>query len=215
MLILKVLVGSQAHGLADEDSDHDFRGVYVNRTSDILRLGPAPKDASWIEKAEGADDTAWELRKFLDLSLQCNPTLLECYFAPVVDANAWGLELRSLFPCVWSAERVRAAFVGYAINQRKKMLDDKDGKARKYAAACIRAVIQAENLLRSGVLPVSMLSHPLCPLLRKIRRSTFSPGEVVDIFESMRDQIDAISCEHIPDVEPINDFLLRVRKGYW
>ena len=45
--ILKVLVGSRAHGLADEDSDYDYRGVYVNATTDILSIGHKYKGNHW------------------------------------------------------------------------------------------------------------------------------------------------------------------------
>jgi len=38
-IILKVLVGSRAHGLANKDSDYDYRAVYVLPTSKILSLG--------------------------------------------------------------------------------------------------------------------------------------------------------------------------------
>ncbi|MBA3754046.1 MAG: nucleotidyltransferase domain-containing protein [Nitrospira sp.] len=47
--ILKVLVGSHAHGLAGPESDQDFRSVY-------MRI-----------KEEAADETAWEIDHFLQL----------------------------------------------------------------------------------------------------------------------------------------------------
>mgnify|MGYP001501964861 CR=1 FL=1 len=37
--ILKVLVGSRAHGLSTETSDYDYRGVFVQPTETILSLG--------------------------------------------------------------------------------------------------------------------------------------------------------------------------------
>ena len=37
--ILKVLVGSQAHGLAGPESDKDFRSVFVMPTTDMFRVG--------------------------------------------------------------------------------------------------------------------------------------------------------------------------------
>lgn len=44
--VLKVLVGSRAHGLHNQDSDFDYRGVYVAPTSD----NRCPKKVSNIEK---------------------------------------------------------------------------------------------------------------------------------------------------------------------
>ena len=37
--ILRVLVGSQAHGLATAESDQDFRRVYVMPTENMFHLG--------------------------------------------------------------------------------------------------------------------------------------------------------------------------------
>lgn len=37
--ILKVLVGSHAHGLAGPDSDRDFRSIFVMPTVELFRLG--------------------------------------------------------------------------------------------------------------------------------------------------------------------------------
>ena len=42
--ILRVLVGSRAHGLAQPDSDYDYRSVIRYETRDLLALGPKPKE---------------------------------------------------------------------------------------------------------------------------------------------------------------------------
>ncbi|KKK77684.1 hypothetical protein LCGC14_2851130, partial [marine sediment metagenome] len=58
MQILKVLVGSHAHGLATPESDRDYRGVFVTPTSDLLRIGVGkPKGHHWAEGGT-EDDTA-------------------------------------------------------------------------------------------------------------------------------------------------------------
>jgi predicted nucleotidyltransferase len=55
--ILKCLVGSRAHGLHNEDSDYDYRAVYVNATTEILRIGHTYKGNHWVE-GEKEDQTA-------------------------------------------------------------------------------------------------------------------------------------------------------------
>ncbi len=57
--ILKVVVGSQAHGLATPESDFDYRGVFVVPTAEILSLNGTTKTTNWIEGKD--DDTSWEL----------------------------------------------------------------------------------------------------------------------------------------------------------
>ena len=53
--ILKVLVGSRAHGLARPDSDYDYRGVYVTPTRELFSLRHKLKDKTWVEGAREAD----------------------------------------------------------------------------------------------------------------------------------------------------------------
>src|SRR5919201_3488613 len=98
-LILKVLVGSQAHGLSGPESDADHRGVYVMPTVEMFRLTFKYQGVRWME-AEGKhvpgarDETLWEVGHFLALGIQCHPLILETLLGPVVVEDAWGVELR-------------------------------------------------------------------------------------------------------------------------
>lgn len=235
--ILTVLVGSRAHGLADEASDYDYRSVFVHRTSELLKIrtrtSPQLKDASWEEKVALSDEplaradvftkdeTAWELGKFLGLSVHCNPTILECFAAPTAVATKDGILLQDLFGHVWHPTRVRDAFLGYACNQRKKFLDgfSPEGKRErgKYAAALVRAVVQAEWLLRRETLLVNLMLHPEIDFLRRIRRGEFGVGEVVEFFEKWKALVEEAheKCRHAPDIDKVNEFLLRVRRENW
>src|ERR1035437_2558917 len=113
--ILKVIVGSQAHGLATDESDWDYRGVFVVPTVEILKIGGNIKNTNWIEG--DVDSTRWEIGHFLNMAVHCNPTVLETFLAPKVDINAanwtdenvidWGEELRKLFPYVWNSNDVK------------------------------------------------------------------------------------------------------------
>ncbi len=121
--ILKVLVGSQAHGLAGPESDADYRSVFVVPTAEMFRVGYRYQGARMIKSV--ADESAWEIGLFLSLAAECQPLILETFLAPVVTMDHWGEELRSLFPSVWSPQRAYESFVGYALNQRKKFLEKK------------------------------------------------------------------------------------------
>lgn len=226
MSILTVLVGSRAHGLAREDSDYDYRGVFVARTRDLLRLVPDARATRWVEadKAAGekADDTAWELGHFLRLAAHCNPTILEVFAAPIAEGFPLaddGPTLRRLFPYVWNPRAVRDAFVGYGLNQRKKFLDDKDKRAAKYACAYLRVLWQGYHLLSSDVLRVNVREHDVltAAILHKWRDGDFTPGEVVDTCESWRENVEraAAECRHEPDLARVDEFLLDVRRRYW
>lgn len=220
MEILKVLVGSRAHGLAMEESDTDYRGVYVTPTSELLTLGTGGyKGTSWTE-GDTEDNTAYELAHFLHLATKSNPSILEVFAAPVVEAAEAGTVLRNLFPHVWSSHGVLKAFIGYSLNQRKKMLDDKyEFRQRrwKYAAAYIRTLIQGIGLLRTGRLDVRVpIQH--IEMITKIRDGKRSVGQIIDLadrFTTVIYQEYENNPRHDTNLDPINEFLLRVRKAAW
>ena len=54
--ILKVIVGSQAYGLANKDSDIDYRGVFYVPTEVVVGLDGHTRNTSWVEG--DIDDTS-------------------------------------------------------------------------------------------------------------------------------------------------------------
>lgn len=214
--ILKTLVGSRAHGLATEESDYDYRGVFVVRTSEILKIGGNTKTTSWIEGKE--DNTSWEIAHFLNMAVHCNPTILEVFLAPVIFENEFGKELRLLFPYVWNSHDVVNAFVGYGLNQRKKFLEDKDKRANKYAVAYLRTLYQAVALLKVGVFPVDMASTEIGSTLKRWKSGEFTFGEVIQTCKEWEEVVkETYEKETLKEsnLEKVNEFLLKVRQFYF
>ena len=143
--ILKVLVGSHAHGLAAPLSDRDYRRVYVMPTANMFRLSYKLPGTRCIQGTD--DETAWELGPFLSLADRCHPLVLETFLAPTICLDSWGEELRSLFPAVWSPQRAYDSFLGYALNQRTKFLEKKEGRPAKYASTYLRILHNLCELL--------------------------------------------------------------------
>lgn len=228
--ILKVLVGSQAHGLANKDSDFDYRAVFVVPTSELLSLGAKPKTTSWLEGKE--DNTSWELAHFLNMAYHCNPTILECFLAPLICSHSktiaddtcqahhpLAFELRALFPHVWNSVDVSNAFVGYGLNQRKKFLDDKEGRGPKFAVAYLRTLYQAYELLTTGTFTVRIGDlEVIGELLKDWKAGKYDVGEVVGLCYDWEQKVKKAFKDN-PDKqtnrEPINEFLLKVRKENW
>lgn len=221
--ILKVIVGSQAHGLANENSDFDYRGVFVVPTQEILKIGGENiKHTSWIEGKE--DDTSWEIGKFLMMATKCNPTVLETFLAPVVPHregeihSPYEFELRELFPHVWNSEYVYHAFLGYGINQRKKFFDNKDKRAPKYAAAYLRVLYNACELLETGTFSVSLVGSPIYDDVKRFKAGDFTHGEVIEACWQMETRLNKAfkaNSNKQTNLEPVNEFLLKVRKEFW
>lgn len=224
--ILKVLVGSHAHGLAGPESDYDYRAVFVQPTSEILtaRLNNQKAlDAQWIEG--DVDNTAYEIGHFLALAIRSNPTILETFVAPRVNPpypinypKQSGDQLVALFPYVWDSTAAWNAFKGYGYNQRKKFLDDKDKRANKYAVAWLRTLILAEELLTEGTMTLNVSGHPEFTTLRNWKDGNWHLGEVMDKTNEWIERVDR-AYEKAPkrtsDIGVINDYLLSVRKAFW
>lgn len=229
--ILKVKVGSQAHGLANPKSDTDYRGVFVIPTKEILSLGNKTHSTSWLEG--GDDDTSWEIGHFLNLAIHCNPTILETFLSPVVwndnpvidkaYYDSYGQELRSLFPHVWNSKDVMNAFVGYGLNQRKKFFDDKDSRASKYAVAYLRTLYQGWELLTTGTFTIRVADTEIGNTLKRWKAMNSIEihqvaGEVIELCLAWEKKVRE-AYEQNPNKqtnrEPVNEFLLKVRKEFW
>ena len=229
--ILKCIVGSQAHELAGPDSDFDYRGVFIVPTSEILKLGGSVKHTSWIEGKE--DDTSWEIGHFLNLAAHCNPTILEVFLAPTMkesfvknpsqeiiklNITPEGEELRELFPKVWNSQGVRDAFIGYGLNQRKKFLEEKDGRPAKFAVAYLRTLYQAYHLLTTGTFPISMKGTEIYETLKEWKTGKYEIGDVIQKCHGWQKLVE-LAFEKNPDkqtdVDAVNRFLLKIRKENW
>lgn len=228
--ILKVIVGSRAHGLATDESDWDYRGVFAVPTRELLSIGGQKvKNTQWIEGQN--DDTGWELGHFLDLATHCNPTILETFLAPMVSSSncpeegyigtnneKYAQELRDLFPYIWNSKGVFDAFQGYSKNQQKKFLDRKDSRPHKYASAYLRVLYQGVQLLKTGSFPVDFRETRIYDTLRHWKNKDYSLGEVMEVTASWEEQM-LEAYEDNPNketnLEPVNEFLLKLRQNLW
>jgi len=213
-IILKVLVGSQAHGLAGPESDADYRSVFVIRTEEMFRIG-FKQQGTRMEKGQ-ADETSWEIGLFLSLATEGHPLILETFLAPVITVDKWGTELRSLLPAVWTPRIAHTAFVVYALNQRKKFLEKKDARPAKYAAAYLRVLYNLCELLQTGTFTIRIGETPIGPTIARIKDGTIRTGEVIDLGEEwiLEASRCVANCRHLPDLDRVNEFLVRLRKAF-
>lgn len=220
--ILKVVVGSQAHGLETPESDYDYRGVFVVPTVEFFRL-PLQKitNTSWLEGKD--DDTSWEIGHFLSLATHCNPTILECLLAKQYPARitrdyTLGDELQDLFTDIWNSEDVYRAFSGYSKNQQKKFLDKKDSRPHKYASAYLRVLYQGTQLLETGTFPVNFRETPIYNTLVEWKNKRYNIGEVMNETTEWEKKFLA-AYEKNPNKKTnfdcVNEFLLHVREKFW
>ena len=230
--ILRVLCGSRAYGLHDEDSDYDYHGVYVVPTHKILSIGYNLKETSWIE-GQDQDNTAWEVGHFLKMAIQCNPTVLETFVAPV-EQSPWipvvsggeinfGHRILALFPHVLSRQRIYDAFRGYASNQRKKMFEpygeDKERRAIKASVAYIRSLYHGTVLLANGMYSPLISQHKFRTELLEIKAGKWGKGAIIALSEDwegrLKEAYENSTVQLEADLDTINAELLDIRKELW
>ncbi|HAW32064.1 MAG TPA: nucleotidyltransferase, partial [Planctomycetaceae bacterium] len=154
-VIFKCIIGSRAFGLEDEQSDTDYRGIYLPPADLQWSLYGVPEQLDCHETQE----TYWELQKFLVLALKANPNVLECLYTPLVEhVTPLGqelLDMRDIFlTCV-----VYQTYNGYVMSQFKKMQTDikNQGKVKwKHVMHLIRLLISGVTLLREGYVVVDV-----------------------------------------------------------
>lgn len=133
-ILFKAIVGSHAHGTNIEGSDIDIKGVYLQSPEDVLEHG-------YKEQVEiSADETYYELKRFVELCCIANPTMLELLFSP----EDCILEKDPIFNILldhkedFITKSCKHSYGGYAIEQikkagglQKKMNWEDEAKVRK------------------------------------------------------------------------------------
>lgn len=111
-IIMDAVVGSQAFGLATETSDVDTRGVFVLPIEDRLSYNAIDQVAD-----EKNNHVYWELKKFIQLLREGNPSALEFLNSPE-RCILQGKEYFDMIPKdVWITQKCCKSFLEYAKNQ--------------------------------------------------------------------------------------------------
>lgn len=120
-IIFECVAGSRLYGTSTETSDYDYRGVIIPDKEYFL--GFSQKVEQIIDNKDGNDFVLWELRKFLALAIDCNPSIIEILFVPegrwIKTSDAWKqiVSHRDWFV----SKKARWTFSGYAISQLKRI----------------------------------------------------------------------------------------------
>ena len=209
--ILKSLIGSRAHGLNSEDSDYDYRGVFVTPLEDLLRINNPP------DFVEDGQDVYWEVRRFIGQALKCNPTVLEVLASPVCSVSPDGQALRELFPSFLSRKYVRDAFKGFAQSQKRKYEIKEAGQERlnKFLCHYLRTLYSGIELLETGCLSVNVTGKPYFALLLAAKQGQIDLNEGLNHGKMLEERIEHIylstKIPEEPDLERINKYLFDLR----
>ena len=130
-LIYKLKTGSHLYGLNRPESDEDYMGIFIPRSDYLLGLKTvnevdrSTKSSAAIQRntAEDVDDKSYALPKFLHLTLQNNPNIVEVLFATPDVILTLEPEMEELIENrdKLLSQRVFHTFTGYAFSQKKKL----------------------------------------------------------------------------------------------
>jgi hypothetical protein len=213
-VILQVVIGSQAYGLADQDSDIDRRGVFLPRADDQWSLYGVPEQ---IED-DRSQECFWELRKTLVLALKGNPNVLECLYSPIIPfATPLGRELLDLRSCLLS-QLIFQTYNGYVLSQFKKLQGDlrNHGQVKwKHVMHLIRLLLAGVHAMRHGEIIVDVGSHR--DELLAIRRGEIAWSEIdarrLALHVELNEALATTPLPERPDYAAANAFLLRARRA--
>ena len=236
--ILRSLVGSTVHGLANAGTDdRDEMGVcvepveyvaglrrfehYVFRTQpDGVPSGPADLDL-----------VVYGLRKYVRLALKGSPTVLLLLFAPddaIMVRTELGAELQALAPR-FVARRTGRAFLGYLEGQRGSLtaeaqpsrtreLSAVHGYDTKYAMHALRIAHQGRELLETGRISLPV-PEPERSRLMAIRRGTVPLDEVLAELDDAVRTLEALAASDDlppePDAAALDAFLVDAYARAW
>ena len=211
-IIFRCVVGSQAFGLSDDNSDVDRRGIYLPPAQLHWSLYGVPEQ---IENND-TQEAYWELQKFLVMALKANPNILECLHTPLVEyATPLAQELlagRDRF----LSKLIYQTYNGYVMSQFKKLEQDLRAHAEikwKHAMHLMRLLLSGISALREGELRVRQDEHRAA--LLTIKRGE-QPWPEVDawrlrLHKEFDDAFASTRLPQRPDYAWANEFLLKAR----
>ena len=115
LILFEAVSGSRAYGTNLPHSDTDLRGVFVLPEAEFFGLAYVPQIANYTN-----DEVFYELRRFVELLLKNNPTVLELLGTPA-DCILYQHPLFGQFKAVdFLSKLCRQSFAEYAVAQIRK-----------------------------------------------------------------------------------------------
>lgn len=119
-LIFRCVVGSRAYGISNESSDTDRMSLFI--APPIHNFGVF-KPLKPVASKQDGDHTTYELDKFIELAIDCNPNVIELFYTGAQNIEVitpWFERIRDNAHLFLST-KAKHTFSGYAAAQLNKM----------------------------------------------------------------------------------------------
>ncbi|MFK7766344.1 MAG: nucleotidyltransferase domain-containing protein [Mariniblastus sp.] len=215
-VIYRCQVGSKAFGLSNDESDDDYRGIFLPPAEAHWSMYKIPEQ---IESNDGVDDEVyWEMEKFLSLAIKANPNILETLWTPIVlEANPIALKLREIRNAFLS-KHIYKTYSGYVLSQFRRMKNsfEKTGKYKpKHAMHLIRLLHSGIGCLQTGEIMIDVSQHR--DSLMRVRNKQFTFEEVrqkaLELDRDFQSAFESTTLPEQPDFDVVNEFLVEARRS--
>lgn len=213
-VIFRCVIGSRAYGLDDDQSDTDYRGIFLPPAELQWSLYGVPQQIECFETQEHY----WELQRFLVLALKANPNVLECFYTPLIEKTTLLADELLAMRSSFLSKLVYQTYNGYVMSQFKKMQSDlrNQGQVKwKHVMHLIRLLISGISVLKHGFVPVRVDEHR--DQLRAIKRGEVAWGETEKWRLRLHVEFDRALAEtklpDRPDYERANTLLVKARRA--
>lgn len=213
-IIYRCIVGSRAYGLETPESDTDRRGLYLPPAQMHWSLHGIPEQLESDEDQE----CYWELQKALTLALKANPTVLECFYSPLVEHVTLLAQDLLANRHRFLSRRIHDTLNGYVQSQFRliQIQLQKTGRFKqKHAMHLIRLLVAGVKALQTGELMVRV-DPETRPRLMAIRSGQMTWEEIdawrVELHREFDRALAATALPEHPDVQWADRYLIRARR---
>ena len=202
-IIFAVDNGSNAYGIASQNSDIDLRFLYVETIENYLRLGREKDVIEIIDKENNIEYKGFSLDKFLKLLSKSNPSILEELNSPIsyLEKNKFERivnEIKELSIEFFSMKRCLFHYTGNAVNDLKKIketiikleLDNKKSFVKlivKKVLSVFRALLVCEYIINEKRYPTTTNFTFLMDNSTTIKKVKFD--ETITIYDLLKELI--------------------------
>jgi predicted nucleotidyltransferase len=227
-VIYEAIVGSKLYGMSTSESDTDTKGIFARQYNDIVPnenhffgLKHLPKDEvvnkhNGLEGPQKVESVFYSMKKFIELCMKGNPTLIEVAFVPdnmlIVETDV-SREIMNYIRNNFMSKKTLKSYVGYFLDQKKS-----NSFTAKKAAHVYRIGIQAVEFAKSGIVnPV--LSGENLEIAMNIRHEVLIGDELektlayVDVKLKQAELSNRLIDE--PDENAASEFLVNIHKKYY
>lgn len=235
-VLFATITGSKLYGINTEESDTDFKGIAFPTRSQLIGLENFEQQSYCNGVEDGQEKTEgqiWAFRKFINLCLKGNPTVIEIAFADPkfhLHTTSIGLEImkfvrenmltKHLFKpySAYHRAQMRKLQSKERVGKRKAIVDE-HGYDCKFAGHAYRLARQCCIVMKEGTLRPT-LDPDDKELALKIRagKENFTMDEVLQILEDVdKEMYDAYSKSNLPDspdFHKVNQFVMFTNSCY-